>query len=76
MTGKLATTDRTDGSKQVTYDGKPLYYFANEKAPGEAMGQNVGSVWFAVNAKGEKVTAAAVVTATAAPRDDGYDDGY
>ena len=70
--GNLATTDRTDGSKQVTYDGKQLYYFANDWAPGEAQGQNVGSVWFAVNARGEKVTAPAVATATAAAIDDRY----
>ncbi|HXG36178.1 MAG TPA: hypothetical protein VNL15_04350 [Dehalococcoidia bacterium] len=48
VTGRLGTIQRTDGSTQVTYDGKPLYYFAADAAPGDANGQGVGNVWFVV----------------------------
>jgi predicted lipoprotein with Yx(FWY)xxD motif len=51
----LGTTTRKDGKLQVTYNGMPLYYWAADKAPGDTTGQNVGSVWFVVNAAGEAV---------------------
>jgi predicted lipoprotein with Yx(FWY)xxD motif len=53
--GLLATTDRTDGTVQVTYNGWPLYYFASDRAPGDTKGQGVGEVWYVVSAAGEAV---------------------
>lgn len=44
----LGTTTRTDGSKQVTYGGHPLYYFAGDSAAGQTKGQGLGGVWFLV----------------------------
>ena len=38
MTGKLGTITRDDGTLQVTYNGLPLYFFKNDKAPGDANG--------------------------------------
>ena len=38
LTGKLGTITRDDGTLQVTYNGLPLYYFKNDKAPGDANG--------------------------------------
>ena len=46
VTGKLATITRDDGTLQVTYNGLPLYFFANDKAPGDANG--VYTNWVAV----------------------------
>jgi len=48
----LSATDftvitRADGSKQLAYNGWPLYYFAPDKAPGDTKGQGVQGVWFA-----------------------------
>lgn len=43
--GTLDTTERTDGTQQVTYDGYPLYYWVNDTAPGDTTGQNVRNVW-------------------------------
>jgi predicted lipoprotein with Yx(FWY)xxD motif len=48
----LGTTTRDDGSTQVTYDGHPLYLYSGDTAPGEANGQDVGDVWYAVTAQG------------------------
>jgi predicted lipoprotein with Yx(FWY)xxD motif len=46
VTGTLATITRDDGTLQVTYNGLPLYFFANDKAPGDANG--VYANWVAV----------------------------
>ena len=45
----IGTTIREDGSKQVTFDGDPLYYYASDEKPGDALGQNRGEVWFVIN---------------------------
>jgi predicted lipoprotein with Yx(FWY)xxD motif len=52
----FGTTDRTDGTVQVTYNGWPLYYYEKDKAPGDVVGQDVGDVWFVVSAEGNQVT--------------------
>lgn len=53
----LGTTERTNGDVQATYDGWPLYYFANDAAPGDTNGQGVNDVWYVVDAAGEAVGA-------------------
>src|SRR5439155_8091893 len=43
VTGTLATISRADGSKQVTYNGMPLYTFEQDAKPGDATGDGVNS---------------------------------
>lgn len=38
-----------DGSQQLTYKGKPVYYYAQDKAPGDANGDSVGGVWHVIH---------------------------
>ena len=37
--------DRTDGTKQWAYDGKPTYLFVDDVAAGDVLGDGVGDVW-------------------------------
>ena len=37
---------RKDGSKQITYKGWPLYYYAGDAKPGDINGDGVKGVWF------------------------------
>jgi predicted lipoprotein with Yx(FWY)xxD motif len=46
--GEFGTTEREDGASQVTYNGWPLYYWANDEAPGDTKGHNVNNVWAVV----------------------------
>jgi predicted lipoprotein with Yx(FWY)xxD motif len=48
VNGEVATIARRDGSRQVTYNGTPLYYFARDAQPGDTTGQGVNNVWFVV----------------------------
>jgi predicted lipoprotein with Yx(FWY)xxD motif len=37
---------RADGSKQTTFHGWPLYYFASDTQASDTKGEGVGNVWF------------------------------
>lgn len=47
--GDFGTITRKDGKKQTTFRGYPLYYWVNDKQPGDTNGQGVNNVWFVVN---------------------------
>jgi predicted lipoprotein with Yx(FWY)xxD motif len=49
------TSKQANGSTQVTYGGKPLYYFAGDKAPGATKGQGLNDVWWVVRGDGSLV---------------------
>ena len=49
----LGTTEREDGSRQVTLDGHPLYYFAGDETADDTNGQGISDVWYVVSPEGE-----------------------
>jgi predicted lipoprotein with Yx(FWY)xxD motif len=54
----LGTTTRTDGTKQVTYKGHPLYFYVTDRQSGETTGQGVnsfGAGWYVLSPKGSKI---------------------
>jgi predicted lipoprotein with Yx(FWY)xxD motif len=51
-TGAFSLVARDDGSKQVAYNGAPLYTYASDTKPGDATGQGVGGKWFVALAAG------------------------
>ena len=44
----LGVLTRTDGTRQVMYNGMPLYYYAPDAKPGDTNGQRLRDVWFIV----------------------------
>ena len=55
VTGRLGTITRSDGSKQATYNGHPLYTYIADTAPGQAHGNNLnlnGGLWHEVTVPG------------------------
>ncbi len=56
--GLLGTTERPDGTTEVTYGGHPLYYYVSDAAPGDTAGQGVdafGAEWYVVAPSGKAV---------------------
>jgi predicted lipoprotein with Yx(FWY)xxD motif len=61
VTGQLGTTTRSDGARQVTVGGHPVYTFAGDSAPGQTNGQGVvldGGLWTAASPAGAPITSA------------------
>ena len=57
-TSLLGTIRRSDGSRQVTYAGKPLYYYVGDREPLQVLCQNVdefGGLWLVVRPTGATV---------------------
>lgn len=55
--GLLGSVARSDGSKQLTLGGWPVYRYAKDAKAGEAKGEGVGGTWHALAADGKKAAA-------------------
>jgi predicted lipoprotein with Yx(FWY)xxD motif len=71
----LGTTKRTDGKTQVTYNGHPLYTFAQDSKPGEIKGEDVQGIWYVVSAAGAKIEPGDD-KGTTTTQEPGYGGGY
>jgi predicted lipoprotein with Yx(FWY)xxD motif len=79
LTGKLASIQRPDGSRQVTDNGEPLYTFKLDTGPGQAHGNDFTDsfggqsfVWHAATASGT----APAPAPSSNPAGGGYGGGY
>ena len=60
LSSDLGTISRAGGTKQVTYNGHPLYYYVGDSHSGTATGQGsdgFGAKWWLVTPKGTAITA-------------------
>ncbi|MFF7640418.1 hypothetical protein [Streptomyces canus] len=58
----VGTTPRKDHTTQVTYNGHPLYRFAQDTKPGDTTGQGstaFGGAWYVVSPSGTAITSTA-----------------
>ena len=53
----IGTVKRKNGRRQVTYNGWPLYYYAQDAAPGDVNGQGLNDVWWVVDPAGNAIGA-------------------
>ncbi len=49
---QLGVALRFDGSRQVTYAGRPLYWWFQDKVAGDVKGQWVNNIWFVMSTTG------------------------
>ena len=52
VNGVLGTITATDGSTQVTYDGRPLYYWQGDTEAGQTTGHGVNDIWWVADVSG------------------------
>ena len=55
----VGTTTRSDGSRQVTYKGHPLYLFIKDTKAGQTNGEGVtafGAAWFVLSPAGNQIS--------------------
>jgi predicted lipoprotein with Yx(FWY)xxD motif len=58
----VGSTARSDGGRQVTYAGHPVYLFSGDQNPGDTNGEGIvayGASWYAVSPAGAQITAPA-----------------
>ena len=63
----LATSTRSDGKSQLTYNGHPLYRYVGDAAPGDTNGQDLtdfGGGWYVVSPAGQKIEGHPTTSAT------------
>jgi predicted lipoprotein with Yx(FWY)xxD motif len=54
----LGTTRRSDGRREVTYAGHPLYYYVGDTSPGQTSGQGLnqfGAPWWVLAPSGREI---------------------
>ncbi len=60
----FGTTERDDGTTQVTYNGHPLYYYSGDTAAGDVNGQGLNGKWYVANPDGSAPAAPAATSSS------------
>jgi predicted lipoprotein with Yx(FWY)xxD motif len=77
LSGTFGSITRSDGSKQLTYDGHPLYTFKQDTAAGQINGNGIntsGGLWWAITPSGSKLAASKPKPTSSSGSSGGY--GY
>ena len=52
---KIGSITLPDGTEQLTYNGWPLYHYAQDMAPGDTKGEGMQSNWYLVSPAGDMI---------------------
>jgi predicted lipoprotein with Yx(FWY)xxD motif len=74
LPGKIGMITRADGTKQVTINGYPVYYYAGDMAPGQVKGNGEGGTWHVIKVKKSSGSTAPMGTTGSSGNSGGY--GY
>ena len=55
--GTFGTIKRADGTTQATFDGRPLYAYVGDTAPGQTKGNGIKGPWSEVTTSGSAASA-------------------
>ena len=69
LPGPLGMITRTDGTKQVTIKGYPIYIYSGDHSPGQVNGNGMGGAWHVVKISGSSSGSSG---ATPTPAGGGY----
>ncbi len=67
VTGHIGSEMRSDGERQLTMDGRPLYTFAGDHRLGDVRGNGVGNIWWAMTPSGLSATSLPVLRSNYGP---------
>ena len=59
VTGITGTVGTIPSSNQLTINGRPIYTYAQDRAPGATAGQGVGGIWYVISPSGGEIKSAA-----------------
>lgn len=79
VTGTVGTITRSDGTKQATYLGHPLYTYVGDSAPGQNKGNGLnisGGLWYEMTVSGSTPAPAAGGGGSTATATSGGGGGY
>ncbi|MBI3428701.1 MAG: hypothetical protein HY050_01295 [Actinobacteria bacterium] len=67
ISGRVSTITRSKGKRQITINGRPIYTYALDKAPGDVNGQGAQGIWHVLSAAGREIKATSLVTPSRTP---------
>lgn len=76
--GKLGSVKDANGMVQATYNGYPLYTYAEDMTPGETSGNGEGGVWHVITGQylTSSMTSGSTSTGPSGSGSSGYGSGY
>jgi predicted lipoprotein with Yx(FWY)xxD motif len=79
VAGEIGAVTGPSSTRQLTYNGHPLYYFVGDHKPGQAAGQGLnqfGARWYALSTAGAAITSAPTASTPSTSSGGGAAYGY
>ena len=67
VSGHISTIATAQGKRQITINGRPLYTFSRDRAPGDINGQGSEGIWHLLSASGREIKSSSLVAPSNSP---------